>query len=163
MFESNTPDDCSKARVYASFSTNPNWQATSLTNWGGLSLAGCPPLLSPPPPSSPWWTDHNGAIIELTGDVPTIVFGTLESPVCTLSLDRNNRRVDSTCAITTERRRLADMVSPDDEVSAAKHENYALKTELADVTTELHKVKREMAELRALVSALMSRSDYAQE
>eukprot|EP00966_Prymnesium_polylepis_P103236 2391164-Prymnesium_polylepis.1 len=37
----------------------------------------------PPPPTS-------GSILEMTGDQPKIIFGTLETPICELSLDRTN-------------------------------------------------------------------------
>jgi hypothetical protein len=91
----------------------------------------------PPSPSLPP-TPPSGAIIELTGDAPKIIFGTIESPICELSLDRTNGRLDSTCSLNTGRRL--------DEIYLSKQEH-----ELTHVKTELEDVKRQLLEMRNLV------------
>ena len=58
-------------------------------------------LVIPDPPSP---QTQDGAIIEMTGDDPKLIFGTLEDPTCQLSIDRPNSRLVSTCSIQDSRR-----------------------------------------------------------
>jgi len=87
-----------------------------------------PPLSPPSPPTI------DGAVVELTGVSPKIVFGGVDAPICTLSLDRGDSRLLSTCPIHDGRRRLgeADFV----------------------LTEEFNALKEEVADLRRLVDEL---------
>lgn len=99
-----------------------------------------PPLPASPPPSQPL----DGAVLELTGTQPKILFGPQDAPVCSLSLDSAAGSIISTCELTTvAERRLEDSDAP---VSRAEHE--ALKAEheaLKAEVTELHRSFRELA------------------
>jgi len=98
----------------------------------GFSCYDCqwdnPPAAPPPAPLAP-----NGARIELTGTRPTLNFGDPESPMCTLSLNRNDGRLESTCEISTNRRRGL----------AQNDWNRVLEQ-------EVDAIKKELRELRAL-------------
>ena len=80
-------------------------------------------------------------MLELTGGAPKVLFGTMDNPVCELSLDRANGRLESSCAIETGGRRLGEEAT----VSVAEHEK--LKAEHAAL-------KAEVAALRRAVEAL---------
>ena len=41
--------------------------------------------------------DQGGAIIELTGDAPKILFGQIDAPVCQVTLNRTEGHLTSTC------------------------------------------------------------------
>jgi hypothetical protein len=91
--------------------------------------ATCDEMPSPPPAS------HDGAIIELTGHAPKIVFGTPDSPICELVLDRTSGSLKSSCDIDTltsqTGRRLGDSPVRYDvlrkEIAALKAEVSALR------------------------------------
>jgi len=92
------------------------------------------PIAPPHVPPSPL-PPYNGAIIEMTGDAPKIVFGTLESPICELTLDRSLGSLRSSCDINTNPsltgRRLSSGSSPSyDEL---KLEIATLKVDLANL------------------------------
>ena len=88
-------DDCNKALINTAFSSNTYWTS----NYGTWASYGCPPLppaypppVAPPPPT--------GAIIEMTGDIPKIVFGDLAAPVCaaaSLACNKYLRNRNSSC------------------------------------------------------------------
>lgn len=94
-----------------------------------------PPPLSPsppppprsPPPSPPWYTDHDGGIIELSGQSPTIVFGTLESPTCRLALHPSDGRLESTCGFSLPAGRRLQEDGVGDTIAALQVENALLK------------------------------------
>jgi len=88
----------------------------------------------------------SGALIEMTGDAPKLVFGTLESPVCELSLDRTNRKLKSTCPIESSGRRLDEIMA-----SGRGHDD--------KVVGELEQLKGDIAMLKAQVAQLSHRSD----
>jgi hypothetical protein len=88
-----------------------------------------PPSPSPPPP--------DGAVLELTGTEPKILFGPQDAPVCSLSLDSAAGSIISTCALTTSSgRRLenSDALVSRTEHEALKAEHEALKAEVAKLS-----------------------------
>ena len=95
-----------------------------------------PPL--PPPPTS-------GAIIEMTGDQPKIIFGTLETPICELSLDRTNAELVSSCSLQTGRRLEESMEAPlSERLTALEQESADLKAQLADIKKQLAEIKPQL-------------------
>ena len=85
---------------------------------------------------------EESAVLEMTGDMPKIMWGDLGDPVCALTLNRTNTRLDSTCNIfTTENAEL-------------KAEVATLKAESAQLTTEVSELKADNNELKAKVAAL---------
>ena len=112
-------------------------------------LPSPPPPLSPPPlpvllPSAP---PPDGAVLELTGNAPTIKFGPELSPVCSLKLDSANNQLESTCAIHTPAgRRLEDEQGlPTDFVSRMEHEALVVRYKA---------LRTEVAELRRILQAI---------
>jgi len=80
----------------------------------------------------------DGAIIQLTGDSPTVNFGEPDAPICELYLNRAESRLESTCEISTpDHRRLDDG-------------KYAY-----DPARELEALKAEITELRRTVNKLI--------
>jgi hypothetical protein len=88
------------------------------------------------PPSAP--PPASGAIIELTGDRPRVIFGTITSPVCELVLNRASNGLESTCHIETGSRRLEEV----------HDQNKKLIMELAEVKAELAHLKELVADLK---------------
>lgn len=106
--------------------------------WCGGGWANAVYYTIVPPPSPPTSPD-SGAIIELTGYQPKILFGDPGSPACELSLNRDESRLESTCAISTSRRRL----------NSESHE-YEL---------ELKALKMDVEELRHKLNLLTSQAN----
>ena len=107
-------------------------------------------LLLAPPPSSP--PPYSGAIIEMTGHAPKIIFGTAASPVCELLLDRTNNRLESTCPLQTGRRLEESIeIASDSRVTALEQKNKALTAQIADVEKQLAQVKMHVSELLSKV------------
>ena len=93
-------------------------------------------------------------MLALTGPTPQIVFGSLASPVCALSLDRALGQLVSTCEVADGHRRLqaTGEAAGSVELAALKAEHAALK---AKHEAEHAALKAELAELRhALAAAL---------
>lgn len=113
-------------------------------DWEGDWVRLCPCLPSPAP---------SGSTLELTGDAPKILFGSIDEPVCELSLDRSNGRLESTCAVSGTKRRLGEDVAT---VSVAEHA--ALKAEHAALKAEHVALEKEIGErvgeLRRALEAL---------
>jgi len=96
------------------------------------------PPISPHPPTFPSpLTPTSGAIIELTGEAPKIVFGSLDSPVCDLKLNRATGSLESSCTITTPamdgERRLSDF-------DGARY--HAVKSELQKLREDVVQLRR---------------------
>jgi len=92
------------------------------------------PPIPPSPPTSPRVPNHKdekSALLELTGAQPSIIFGTLEDPVCKLVLrDEGSPRLESSCAIDESGgRRLQEEYVTLTEYNALKVEHDALKVE----------------------------------
>jgi hypothetical protein len=98
-----------------------------------------PPPSSPPLPFVPSAT-QDGAIIEMTGDDPKLVFGTLESPICQLSIDRSNSRLVSTCAIQ-ESRRLEETVDCEVKYSVLAQKCETLRLEVSEMRRLVDELK----------------------
>jgi hypothetical protein len=97
-----------------------------------------PPSPQVPPPLTPQVQD--GAVIEMTGDEPKLIFGTLENPTCQLSLDRPNARLVSTCSIQDSRRRLEETFDCEGKHAALEQKYQALRSEVS----ELHRLADEL-------------------
>lgn len=125
--------ECNKQLIYSAWSASNGGfgfaQGSIDADWS--SFAGCPspPPIAPPPP--------NGAIIELTGEQPKILFGDLGSPMCELFLDRDSNQLQSTCEVQTplgvQGRRL-DLGGAADAIEA---DLVALKAEVAQMQQAL--------------------------
>jgi len=150
--------------VTGSFESLASFGNSSLTSAGREDVfvvrLALPPVSSPPPgvpplpvqspmpqaplhsPSAPPPSPPSGAIIEMTGDAPKIVFGSLESPVCDLTLNRAIGGLQSSCAISTPAayggRRLGDF----DE---SPYQSFK---------SELRTLREEVVELRRIVRGL---------
>ena len=96
---------------------------------------GCGPP-SPPPPQV-----QDGAIIEMTGDDPKFIFGTLEDPTCQLSVDRPNSRILSTCAIQDSRRRLEEAFDCQGKYAALEQKYQALQSEVSELRGLINQLK----------------------
>ena len=117
--------DCNKALIHASLSASSAWPY----DWGSFACSPSPP--QPPPPSE----SADGAVLELTGQAPRIVFGSAAAPVCSLSLDGANGQILSSCELVDEsapgRRRLSRASAP------VEAELKALRAEVAELRTAL--------------------------
>jgi len=145
--------DCNKAQIHTVFSTNSNYGTITTNNQDWSTLARCPPSPFPPfpPPSSPAlpppWSPSpataDGAVMELTGAAPAILFGEADAPVCELRLERDTARLVSSCPIFVAAegeggRRLRDeaAVAPSHaEVGALRAEVEALRRTVTELIT----------------------------
>ena len=94
-----------------------------------------PPLASPSP---------DGAVLELTGTAPRVVFGSLAAPVCELRVDSAAGRLVSTCAIASaDGRRLA---ADDEDLDAAGGQRQ-VREELTELKLEIAELRQRLAEL----------------
>ena len=84
----------------------------------------------PSPPAAPQTQD--GAVIEMTGDDPKLIFGTLEDPTCQLSIDRLNSRLVSTCSIQ-DSRRLEETFDCEAKYAALEQKYEALQSEVSEL------------------------------
>jgi len=101
-------DPCYKRRIYDSFGSQVGALFTAVATGRYGHWAQYPECPS-------------GAIIELTGDQPQLLFGDPGAPTCKLFLDRDNSRLESTCSIFTNRRRLeAECVECKSEIENLK-------------------------------------------
>jgi len=121
-------------------------QCVPLGTWdSGATVVAWPSVASPslpPSPESPRPTPpavHDGAIMELTGVAPKIIFGTMDAPVCELSLNRGNSWIESSCPVISNRRRL------DDDEFEWKSKLEALKAEVAELRHKLNELDAGMA------------------
>ena len=80
--------------------------------------------------------EQDGAIIEMTGDDPKLIFGTLDNPVCQLSVDRSNSRLVSTCPIQ-DSRRLEETFDCEAKYAALEQKYEALQTEVSELAEQL--------------------------
>ena len=144
--------NCNKRRIWDAWRNNPVWPSWGrYASWGNMTCDL--------PPSTPASPPKSGAVIELTGDMPRIIFGTVESPVCELSLNRANGRLDSTCSLQAGRR-LNEYDSSDETFdstpqTASDATQTSVEAELLKVKVELAEVKMELMELKMLVSKLV--------
>ena len=71
------------------------------------------------------------AVLELTGDIPKMIWGERDAIICELTLDRVNTRLTSTCPLFT---------AENDELKAKvvtlDADNTEMKMELAELKTE---------------------------
>ena len=101
--------------------------------------------------SSPPTFAPTGAILEMTGDVPRIIFGDIAEPVCELLLDRINNRIMSTCPLQTtslSHRRLDK--ERDMDTAAAPCE-----TRYSNLKEEVGTLSARIAELEAHIDKLV--------
>ena len=75
---------------------------------------------------------QDGAVIEMSGNDPKLIFGTLENPTCQLSIDRPNSRLVSTCSIH-ESRRLEETVEREGKYLALEKKYVALQSEVSEL------------------------------
>lgn len=83
-------------------------------------------------PDPPLPQTQDGAIIEMTGDDPKLIFGTLEDPTCQLSIDRPNSRLISTCSIQ-DSRRLEETFDCEAKYAALEQKYEALQSEVSEL------------------------------
>jgi len=135
--------DCNKVAIHAAFSFSrvdglASWglasPALGFDSWGSLECSH-----SPPPPQAPSSAlPSSGAVVELTGAAPKIVFGSVDQPVCELRL--RGARLESSCEITdtssNSRRLLTTGEGEEAMTTAAEHE--ALKAEVAALRRAVH-------------------------
>merc|ERR1711959_876496 len=116
--------DCNKLATHTSFEAQIPSVWTEA--WGTLAC-----ILPPsPPPATP--QPQDGAIIEMTGDDPKLIFGTLENPPCQLSIDRPNSRLVSTCSIQ-DSRRLEEAGDCKGKYSALEKQYKAVQSEVSEL------------------------------
>ena len=79
----------------------------------------------------------NSGVLTLAGDMPKMLWGGVEQPVCELILDRENTRLKSTCPLfTVENDELKAKVATLEAVVAELNtENAEMKTELTELKT----------------------------
>jgi len=100
-----------------------------------VRLERCAAPTAPPPQA------QDGAIIEMTGDDPKLIFGTLENPTCQLSIDRPNGRLVSTCSIQDSRRRLEEAFDCEAKHAALEQKYEALRTEVSELRALVEQLK----------------------
>ena len=108
-----------------------------LTDFTGLHVSDgtvleVPAPPAPPPPTHPTPTTQDGAVIEMTGEEPKLIFGTLQNPTCQLSMDRLNSRLVSTCSIH-DSRRLEETVEYEGKYLALEKKYEALQSEVSEL------------------------------
>ena len=89
---------------------------------------------------------QDGAIIEMTGDDPKLIFGTLEDPTCQLSVDRLNSRLVSTCSIQ-DSRRLEETFDCEAKYAALEQKYEALQSEVSELRQSIDALKMTKREL----------------
>ena len=112
----------------------PTWSSNSPCSTG-LSCVWYPP--SPPSPPA---DQQDGAVIEMTGDDPKLIFGTIEKPICQLSIDRPNSRLVSTCSIQ-DSRRLEEAFDCEGKYAALEQKHKALQIEVSELRSLAEELK----------------------
>ena len=78
--------------------------------------------------------------VEMTGNDPKLIFGTLEEPTCQLSIDRANSRLVSTCSIQ--------------DSAAASRRRSTAGGKYSALEQKYNELQSEVSELRGLVDML---------
>ena len=73
----------------------------------------------------------------MTDDDPKLIFGTLETPTCQLSIDRLNSRLVSTCSIQDSRRRLEEAFDCEGKYAALEQKYKSLQSEVSELRGNL--------------------------
>ena len=132
------------------FSYNPGWDndfSGAVTASNGIVVlvpavpdcVGTLVIPDPPSPPAPPQT-QDGAVIEMTGDDPKLIFGTLENPTCQLSIDRPNSRLVSTCSIQ-DSRRLEEAFDCEGKYAALEQKYKTLQSEVSELRASVDMLK----------------------
>jgi len=76
----------------------------------------------------------------MTGDDPKLIFGTIEKPICQLSIDRPNSRLVSTCSIQ-DSRRLEEAFDCEGKYAALEQKHKALQIEVSELRSLAEELK----------------------